>query len=71
MKGKEINGKWNETQHGFTKSRLCQTNLIFSFNNVTGFVDKGNSADLTWLITFDAVPCGELLVTVGNLTQNL
>lgn len=41
----------NETkmQPGFTKGRSCQTNLIFFFDQITDFLDKGKADDLPYV----------------------
>ncbi|CAM4667170.1 unnamed protein product [Lepidochelys kempii] len=74
VKDIEVNGKWNKIQHGFTKGRSCQTNLISFFEKVTDFLDKGNAVDLTYLDfrkAFDTVPHGELLVNLEKMGINM
>ncbi|CAM5153249.1 unnamed protein product [Eretmochelys imbricata] len=74
VKDIEVNGKWDKIQHGFTKDRLCQTNLIFFFEKVTDFLDKGNTVDLIYLDfsnVFDMVPHGELLVKLEKMGINM
>ncbi|CAM4373323.1 unnamed protein product [Lepidochelys olivacea] len=64
VKDIEVNGKWDKIQHGFTKGRSCQTNLISFFEKVIDFLDKGNAVDLIYLDfskAFDTVPHGELV----------
>ena len=39
----------NETQHGFRKRRSCQTNLIEFFDNITNWIDEGESVDVLYL----------------------
>ncbi|CAM5084683.1 unnamed protein product [Natator depressus] len=73
VKDIEVNGKWDKIQHGFTKGRSCQTNLI-SFEKVTDFLDKGNAVDLNYLDfskAFDTVPHGELLVKLEKMGINM
>ncbi|CAM5165724.1 unnamed protein product [Natator depressus] len=73
VKDIEVNGKWDKIQHGFTKGRLCQTNLISFFEKVTDFLDKGNAVDLIYLDfskAFDTVPHGELLVKLDKMGIN-
>ncbi|CAM5123271.1 unnamed protein product, partial [Eretmochelys imbricata] len=74
VKDIEVNGKWDKIQHGFTKGRLCQTNLISFFEKVTEFVDKRNAVDLIYLDfskAFDTVPHGELLVKLEKMGINM
>ncbi|CAM5076776.1 unnamed protein product [Eretmochelys imbricata] len=64
VKDIEVNGKWDKIQHGFTKGRSCQTNLISFFEKVIDFLDKGNAVDLIYLDfskAFDTMPHGELV----------
>ncbi|CAM4371744.1 unnamed protein product [Caretta caretta] len=73
VKDIEVNGKWDKIQHGFTKGRSCQTNLIF-FEKVTDFLDKGNAVDLIYLDfskAFDTGPHGELLVKLEKMGINM
>ncbi|CAM4380368.1 unnamed protein product [Caretta caretta] len=70
----KANGKWDKIQHGFTKGRSCQTNLISFFEKVTDFLDKGNAVDLIYLDfskVFDTVPHGELLVKLEKMGINM
>ncbi|CAM5151441.1 unnamed protein product [Natator depressus] len=74
VKDIEVNGKWDKMQHGFTKGRSCQTNLISFFEKLTDFLDKGNAVDLIYLDfskAFDTVPHGELLVKLEKMGINL
>ncbi|CAM5087852.1 unnamed protein product [Natator depressus] len=73
VKDIEVNGKWDKIQHGFTKGRSCQTNLISFFDKVIDFLDKGNAVDLIYLDfskAFDTVPHGELLVKLEKMGIN-
>ncbi|CAM4564916.1 unnamed protein product [Lepidochelys kempii] len=74
VKDIEVNGNWDKIQHGFTKDRLCQTNLISFFEKVTDFLDKGNAVDLIYLDfskAFDMVPHGELLAKAEKMGINM
>ncbi|CAM4548729.1 unnamed protein product [Lepidochelys olivacea] len=74
VKDIEVNGKWDKIQHGFTKGRSCQTNLISSFEKVANFLDKGNTVDLIYLDfskAFDTMPHGELLVKLEKMGINM
>ncbi|CAM4571088.1 unnamed protein product [Caretta caretta] len=74
VKDIEVNGKWDKIQHGFTKGRLCQTNLVSFFEKVTDVLDKGNTVDQIYLDfskAFDIVPHGELLVQLENMWINM
>uniref|UniRef100_A0A8C3PDM1 Reverse transcriptase domain-containing protein n=1 Tax=Chrysemys picta bellii TaxID=8478 RepID=A0A8C3PDM1_CHRPI len=70
VKDLEVNGNCNKLQHGFTKGRSCQTNLISFFEKVTDFLDKGNAVDLIYLDfskAFDTIPHEELLVKLEKM----
>ncbi|CAM5139726.1 unnamed protein product [Natator depressus] len=74
VKDIEVNGNWDKIQHGFTKGRSCQTNLISFFEKVTDFLDKGNAVDLIYLDfskAFDTVPHEELLVKLEKMGINI
>ena len=48
-----------ESQHGFTKGRLCPTNLLELLENATGDLDEENPVDIIYLDfakAFDKVP---------------
>uniref|UniRef100_A0A803T918 Reverse transcriptase domain-containing protein n=1 Tax=Anolis carolinensis TaxID=28377 RepID=A0A803T918_ANOCA len=55
----ETNAVIANSQHGFTKNKSCQTNLISFFDRVTSWVDSGNAVDVAYLDfskAFDKVP---------------
>ena len=55
----------NTSQNGFLKARLCLTNLLYFFEEITKWVDDGSPVDVVYLDfqkAFDKVPHQRLLL---------
>ena len=59
----------SEHQHGFTKSKSCQTNLLESFEDWTKILDEGKGLDIIYLDykkAFDSVPYKRLYCKLSS-----
>ena len=72
----EGSGIIRQSQHGFTKGKLCLTNLLEFFEDVTRRVDRGEPVDVVYLDfqkAFDKVSYNRLLckVKAHGITGNV
>src|SRR6267154_5992709 len=59
----------NRSQHGFTKSKSCLSNLLICQNSIVNMIDSGSSVDIFYLDfqkAFDKVPHGRLMDKVRD-----
>ena len=65
----EVNALISQSQHGFTKSKSCLTNLLEFLETVTSEFEKGNAFDVIYLDfakAFDTVPHDKLLAKMKS-----
>ena len=63
----------SDHQHGFTKKKSCETNLLESYDFITEMIDKGMAVDEVFLDlakAFDKVPTQRLMFKLGEYGLN-
>ena len=69
----ENNNIITKHQHGFTKRKSCETNLLESYDFITDMIDKGMAVDEIFLDlakAFDKVPCQRLMFKLKEYGLN-
>ena len=66
-----VDNHWalSEKQHGFSKGKSCLTNLLETFEEITGNLDRGNGVDIVFLDyqkAFESVPHRRLLSKLSS-----
>ena len=57
------------SQHGFTKGRLCLANLIAFCDGMTGWVDEGRAVDVVCLVFSKAFDTVSHSILTGKLRK--
>lgn len=57
------------SQHGFVKNKLCQTNLISFFDRVTGLVDNREVGDVMYLDLSEAFDTVQHDILISKLEK--
>jgi len=57
------------SQHGFSKGKSCLTNLIASYNVMTGWVDEGRAVDVVYLYFSKAFDTVSHYILLGKLRK--
>lgn len=63
----EANGKCDKKQCGFTKGKLCQTNLISFCHKVTDLLEKGDLSNLDLSKALDSLLHREVLFKMEKM----